>query len=75
MSRALLRAASGSGRADDRLVGMLQVLLKALDPTEVRLSDPTAGRFRSRRRSPACRRAGDDADRRYDGDRTYHDDQ
>ncbi|MFO0836941.1 MAG: hypothetical protein U1D55_00320 [Phycisphaerae bacterium] len=35
VSRALLRAASGSGRADDRLVGMLQVLLKALDPTEV----------------------------------------
>ncbi|MFO0836906.1 MAG: hypothetical protein U1D55_00145 [Phycisphaerae bacterium] len=43
VSRALLRAASGSGRADDRLVGMLQVLLKALDPTEVRLSGPDGG--------------------------------
>src|SRR5262245_40905246 len=40
LARSMLRAATGSGRADERLVGMLQVLLKALDPTELRLAGP-----------------------------------
>ncbi len=38
LSRSLLRAATGNGRADDKLVDMLQVLLKALDPSELRVS-------------------------------------
>ncbi len=40
LSRSLLRAATGNGRADDKLVGMLQVLLRALDPSELRLKRP-----------------------------------
>ncbi len=43
LSRSLLRAATGNGRADDKLVGMLQVLLKALDPSELRLTGPDGG--------------------------------
>ena len=43
LCRALLRAANSNGRADDKLVGMLQVLLKALDPTELRVSGPGGG--------------------------------
>ena len=43
LSRSLLRAATGNGRADDKLVGMLQVLLKALEPSELRLSGPDGG--------------------------------
>ncbi len=43
LSRSLLRAATGNGRADDKLVGMLQVLLKALDPSELRISGPDGG--------------------------------
>ena len=43
MSRSLLRATTGNGRADDKLVGMLQVLLKALDPSELRVSGPDGG--------------------------------
>ena len=31
------------GRADDKLVGMLQVLLKALDPSELRVTGPDGG--------------------------------
>ena len=31
------------GRADERLVGLLQVLLKALDPAELRVSGPDGG--------------------------------
>ncbi len=43
LCRLLLRAADRKGRADDRLVGMLQVLLKALDPQEIRVSGPGGG--------------------------------
>ena len=43
LSRSLLRAATGNGRADDKLVGMLQVLLRALDPSELRISGPDGG--------------------------------
>ena len=43
LSRSLLRAATGNGRADDKLVGMLQVLLKALDPSELHVSGPDGG--------------------------------
>ncbi len=43
LSRSLLRAATSNGRADDKLVGMLQVLLKALDPAELRLTSPDGG--------------------------------
>ena len=43
LCRALLRASSAGGRTDDRLVGMLQVLLKALDPSELRVSGPGGG--------------------------------
>lgn len=43
LSRSLLRAATGNGRADDKLVGMLKVLLKALDPSELRVSGPDGG--------------------------------
>jgi hypothetical protein len=43
LSRMLVRAASGSGRVDERVVGMLQVLLKALDPQELRVSGPGGG--------------------------------
>lgn len=43
LCRALLRASSAGGRTDDRLVGMLQVLLKALDPSELRVSGPDGG--------------------------------
>lgn len=37
LSRLLLRAATQSGRVDERLVGMLMVLLKALDPIGVKV--------------------------------------
>ncbi len=40
LSRSLLRAATGNGRADDKLVGMLKVLLKVLDPSELRVTGP-----------------------------------
>ncbi len=43
LSRSLLRAATGNGRADDKLVGMLQVLLKALDPSELHVIGPDGG--------------------------------
>ena len=43
LSRSLLRASNSNGRADDKLVGMLQVLLKALDPSELRVSGPDGG--------------------------------
>ncbi len=43
LSRSLLRAATGNGRSDDKLVGMLQVLLKALDPSELHVSGPDGG--------------------------------
>ncbi len=43
LSRSLLRAATGNGRADDKLVGLLQVLLKALDPSELRVTGPDGG--------------------------------
>ncbi|MCZ6817847.1 MAG: hypothetical protein O7F76_14265 [Planctomycetota bacterium] len=43
LSRSLLRAATGNGRADDKLVGMLQVFLKALEPAEHRLTGPDGG--------------------------------
>ena len=43
LCRALLRASGNGGRADDRLVGMLQVLLKALDPSELRVAGPDGG--------------------------------
>ncbi len=43
LCRALLRASGTGGRTDDRLVGMLQVLLKALDPSELRVSGPDGG--------------------------------
>jgi hypothetical protein len=34
---------SANGRADERLVGMLQVLLGALDPAELRVSGSDGG--------------------------------
>lgn len=43
LCRQLLRAANSNGRADDRLVGMLQVLLKALDPAELRITGAEGG--------------------------------
>ncbi len=43
LCRALLRASGAGGRTDDRLAGMLQVLLKALDPSELRVSGPGGG--------------------------------
>ncbi|MEE8171164.1 MAG: hypothetical protein V3T70_11520, partial [Phycisphaerae bacterium] len=43
LSRLLLRAATSSGRADQRIVGMLSVLLRALDPTELRLAGLDGG--------------------------------
>ena len=43
LCRALLRASGAGGRTDDRLVGMLQVLLKSLDPSELRISGPGGG--------------------------------
>ncbi len=43
LCRALLQAAGHGGRADERLVGLLQVLLKALDPAELRVSGPDGG--------------------------------
>jgi hypothetical protein len=43
VARQLVRASTGSGRTDERLVGMLQVLLRALDPTELRLAGPGGG--------------------------------
>lgn len=43
LCRLLLRAANADGRVDERLVGMLTVLLRALDPAEVRLSGPNGG--------------------------------
>jgi hypothetical protein len=43
VARQLVRASTGNGRTDERLVGMLQVLLRALDPTELRLAGPGGG--------------------------------
>ncbi len=43
LCRALVRAATSNGRADERLVGMLQVLLRALDPAELRISGRDGG--------------------------------
>ena len=43
LCRMLVRASSASGRADERLVGMLQVLSRALDPAELRVSGPDGG--------------------------------
>ena len=43
LCRSLLRAANNEGQADPRVVGMLQVLLKALDPSELRVSGPDGG--------------------------------
>lgn len=43
LCRLMVRATSSSGRVDERLVGMLQVLLRALDPAELRVSGPDGG--------------------------------
>ncbi len=43
LCRLLLRATGNNGRADEKLVGMLQVLLRALDPAELRVSGPDGG--------------------------------
>jgi hypothetical protein len=43
LCRSLLRASGPNGRADERLVGMLHVLLKALDSSELRISGPDGG--------------------------------
>jgi hypothetical protein len=43
LARSLLRSANSVGRPDEKIVGMLQVLLKALDPTELRVSGPGGG--------------------------------
>ncbi len=43
LARSLVRASGNNGRVDEKLVGMLQVLLKALDPTELRVSGPDGG--------------------------------
>ncbi len=43
LCRLLLRATSNNGKADEKLVGMLQVLLRALDPAELRVSGPDGG--------------------------------
>src|SRR5215470_7849737 len=43
LCRMLVRASTANGRADERLVGMLQVLSRALDPAELRVSGPDGG--------------------------------
>lgn len=43
LCRVLVRVASGNNRVNDKVVGMLQVLLKALDPVELRVSGPDGG--------------------------------
>lgn len=43
LCRTMVRATNQNGRADERLVGMLQVLLRALDPAELRVSGPDGG--------------------------------
>lgn len=42
LARLLLRATNEQGRTDERIVGMLNVLLKALDPAELRVSGTVA---------------------------------